>query len=134
MRSADAGSEFTWTAIGRPFCHSRKACAFSGPPEPGTETTTPTCDGSTARVPTTRTPRAAVRPAEGVAAAGIAVADAAVAATATATAATLSSRPRTRRLCCVPETVSLLCMADLDHGKAERPCAWAHWPVLRPGG
>src|SRR5690349_8586493 len=139
MRSADAGSGFTRTAIGRPFCHSRKACAFSGPPEPGTETTTPTCDGSTARVPTTRTPRAAVWLAEGAAAAGMAiagmaVADAAVAATATATAVTLSSRPRTRRLCCVPETVSLLCMADLDHGKAERPCAWAQSPVLRPGG
>src|SRR5437763_12582144 len=122
MRSADAGSGFTRTAIGRPFCHSRKACAFSGPPEPGTATTTPRWDRSTGRVPTTRTPRLAVWLAEGSAAAGMAVADAAVAATATATTVTLSSRPRTRRLRCVPETVSLLYIADLDHGKTARPC------------
>src|SRR5215831_13437993 len=92
MRSADAGRGFTRTAFGRPFSHSRKACAFSGPTEPGTATITPAWDASTAMVPTTRTPRPGEWLTEGPAAAG-----AAVAATAMATAVTLSSRRRTGR-------------------------------------
>jgi hypothetical protein len=45
------------TALENQFWDSRKACAFSGLPEPGTATIKPTCDVSTAMVPTTRTPR-----------------------------------------------------------------------------
>src|SRR3954464_8561483 len=116
MRSADAGSGSTRTAFGRPFSHNRKACAFSGPPEPGTATITPTCDVSTAMVPTTRTPRPGAWLVEGPPAAG-----AAVAATAMATAVTPSSRPRTGRPRRVPETALLLFIADLDHRRAAWP-------------
>src|SRR3978361_1966005 len=99
MRSAEAGSGCTLTGTGRPFCHSRKAGAASGPPAPGTATITPTRDGSTATVPTTRTPRAGGWLAEDPVGwlAESATAGVADATTATTTAVTHSSRPRTRR-------------------------------------
>jgi len=109
------------TALENQFWDSRKACAFSGPPEPGTATIEPTCDVSTAMVPTTRTPRPGAGLVEEPTAAGVVVA-----ATARATAVTLSSRPRTGRLPCVPETARLPCIADLDHRRAA-------WPRLAPG-
>ena len=84
MRSADAGSVSTRTAFSRPFSHSRKACAVSGPPEPGTATITPACDVPTAMVPTTRTPRPGVGLLDGSADADTAVA---------ATVRQLPSRP-----------------------------------------